>query len=358
MKLDVINANLVNSLRTLKQDQNDATSASMLYTRLGSTGMQVSRICLGTMSFGDSEEWMVEIDKARPIVKRALDLGVNFFDTANVYSNGRSEEIVGELLKDHRDDVVIATKVRLKVGERPNGEGLSRYHIMGQIKKSLKRLRTDRIDLYQTHRWDYSTPIEETLLTLNDLVRQGLVNYIGTSSMFTWQLAKALAASDLLGITRFVSMQNHYNLCYREEEREMIPFCKDQDIALVPWSPLARGFLTGRYKRGEKADTPRYRSDKYFAERFFKPEDFDVLESVEEIAKEKGVSVSQIAIAWLLHMGVSAPIIGATKVEHLEEAVGSLDVKLSSDDMKRLEEPYKPHRIIGPLPVPEPMKSA
>ena len=296
---------------------------------------------------------MVEIDKAKPIVKRALDLGVNFFDTANVYSNGRSEEIVGELLKDHRDDVVIATKVRLKVGEGPNNEGLSRYHIMGQVKKSLKRLQTDRIDLYQTHRWDYSTPIEETLLTLNDLVRKGFVHYIGTSSMFAWQFAKALAASDLLGIARFVSMQNHYSLCYREEEREMIPFCKDQGIALIPWSPLARGFLTGRYKRGGKADTPRYRSDKYFAERFFRPEDFDVLERVEEIANEKGVLVSQIALAWLLRKGVSAPIIGATKVEHLEDAVSSIDVKLSSDDMKRLEEPYKPHRIIGPLPIPE-----
>ena len=325
----------------------------MQYSRLGSSGLQVSRICLGTMSFGNSEEWMIEIDKARPIVKRALDLGVNFFDTANVYSHGRSEEIVGDLLKDHRDDVVIATKVRLKVGDGPNREGLSRYHIMGQVKKSLKRLRTDRIDLYQTHRWDYSTPIEETLVTLNDLIRQGLVNYIGTSSMFTWQFAKALASSELLGIARFVSMQNHYNLCYREEEREMIPFCKDQAVALISWSPLARGFLTGRYKRGGRTDTPRYRSDKYFAERFFKPEDFDVLERVEEIAKEKEVSVSQIALAWLLHKGVSAPIIGATKVEHLEDAVSSLDVKLSSDDMKRLEEPYKPHRIIGPLPVPE-----
>jgi aryl-alcohol dehydrogenase (NADP+) len=305
------------------------------------------------MSFGNSEEWMVEIDKARLIVKRALELGVNFYDTANVYSNGRSEEIVGELLKDYREDVVIASKVRLKVGEGPNSEGLSRYHIMCQVKKSLKRLRTDRIDLYQTHRWDYSTPIEETLLALNDLVRQGMVNYIGTSSMFAWQFAKALAASDLLGIARFVAMQNHYNLCYREEEREMIPYCRDQEIALIPWSPLARGFLTGRYKRGGKVNTPRYRSDKYFAERFFKPEDFDVVERAEEIAKEKGVTVSQIAMAWLLQKGVCAPIIGATKVEHLEDAVSSLDVKLSPDDVKRLEEPYKSHRIIGPLPVPE-----
>jgi len=306
------------------------------------------------MSFGNSEEWMVEIDKARPIVKRALDLGVNFFDTANVYSNGRSEEIVGELLKDHRDSVVIASKVRLSTGEGPNKEGLSRYHIMDQARKSLKRLKTDKIDLYQTHRWDYSTPIEETLVALNDLVRQGMVNYIGTSSMYAWQLAKALFTSDRLGVARFISMQNHYSLCYREEEREMIPFCKDQGIAMIPWSPLARGFLTGRYKRGGKADSPRYRSDKYFADRFFKPEDFDVVERAEEIAKEKEVTVSQIALAWLLHKGVCAPIIGATKVEHLEDAVGSLEVKLSSDDMKRLEEPYKPHRIIGPLPLPEP----
>ena len=224
---------------------------------------------------------------------------------------------------------------------------------MDQVKKSLKRLQTDRIDLYQIHRWDYSTPIEETLVTLNDIVRQGMVNYIGASSMFAWQFAKALYTSDRLGIARFVSMQNHYNLCYREEEREMIPLCKDQKIALLPWSPLARGFLTGRYKRGKAADSPRYRTDRYFAERFFQPEDFDVVERVEEVAKEKGVTPSQIALAWLLHKGVCAPIIGATRVDHVEEAVSSLDVKLSADDMKRLEEKYKPHRIIWPLPIPE-----
>jgi 1-deoxyxylulose-5-phosphate synthase len=330
----------------------------MEFIRLGSTGLQVSRICLGTMSFGNSEEWMVEIDKARPIVKKALDLGVNFFDTANVYSNGRSEEIVGELLKDHRDEVVIATKVRLKTGEGPNKEGLSRYHIMEQARKSLKRLQTDHIDLYQTHRWDYSTPIEETLVALNDLVRHQSVNYIGTSSMYAWQFAKALFTSDRLGLARLVSMQNHYNLCYREEEREMIPLCNDQRIGLLPWSPLARGFLTGRYKRGQKAETSRYRSDKYFAERFFRPEDFDVVERTEQIAKEKGVTPSQIALSWLLHKGVCSPIIGATKVEHVEDAVHSLDVKLSQDDLKRLEEPYKPHRIIGPLPIPETSSTA
>ena len=299
------------------------------------------------MSFGNMEEWMVEIDKARPIVRRALDLGVNFFDTANLYSNGRSEEIMGELLKDQRDDVVIATKVRLKVGEGPNKEGLSRYHILQQLRKSLKRLQTDRIDLYQIHRWDYETTIEETLLTLNDLARQGTVGYIGASSMWAWQFAKALFTSDHFGIARFVSMQNHYNLCYREEEREMIPLCKEQGIGLIPWSPLARGFLTGIYKRGERSTTSRYRTDKYFAERFFRPEDFDVVERVEEVAKEKGVTTAQVALAWLLHKGVNAPIIGATKVEHVDEAVGSLDVQLSDDDMRRLEEPYKTHRILG-----------
>ena len=299
------------------------------------------------MSFGNSEEWMVEIDKARPIIKRAVDLGVNFFDTANLYSNGRSEEIVGELLKGHRDDVVIATKVRFKVGEGPNKEGLSRYHILQQVRKSLKRLQTDRIDLYQIHRWDYSTPIEETLLALNDLVRQGTVGYIGASSMWAWQFAKALFTSDDLGIVRFVSMQNHYNLCYREEEREMIPLCKDQGIGLIPWSPLARGFLTGRYKRGRTPSTSRYKTDKYFAERFFRPEDFDVVERAEEIAKEKGVTAAQIALAWLLHKGVNAPIIGATKVEHIDEAVGSVDIQLSDVEMAKLEEPYQIHRILG-----------
>ena len=299
------------------------------------------------MSFGNSEEWMVEIDKARPIIKRAVDLGVNFFDTANLYSNGRSEEIVGELLKGHRDDVVIATKVRLKVGEGPNKEGLSRYHILQQVRKSLKRLQTDRIDLYQIHRWDYATTIDETLLALNDLARQGTVGYIGASSMWAWQFAKALFTSDHFGIARFVSMQNHYNLCYREEEREMIPLCRDQRIGLIPWSPLARGFLTGRYKRGKAPSTSRYKTDKYFAERFFRPEDFDVVERVEEIAKEKGVTAAQIALAWLLHKGVNAPIIGATKVEHIDEAVGSVDIQLSDVDMAKLEEPYKIHRILG-----------
>lgn len=319
----------------------------MQYTKLGSAGVKVSKICLGTLSFGNSAEWMLEIDKARPILNKALDLGINFFDTANVYSNGRSEEILGELLKGAREDVILATKVRDKVGPGVNDSGLSRLHIMREVDRSLTRLQTDRIDLYQIHRWDYETSIEETLLTLNDLIRAGKVRYTGASSMFAWQFAKALFIADFLGTARFVSMQNHYNLCYREEEREMIPLCKDQGIALIPWSPLARGFLSGKYERGEIPQTLRYKSDEILSHRFFKTEDFDVVERVMEISKEKGTTPSQIALAWLFHKGVTAPIIGATKVEHVEEAVAAIELSLSNDDIRRLEEPYKPHPVLG-----------
>ena len=299
------------------------------------------------MSFGNTNAWMIEIGKARPIMKRALDLGINFFDTANVYSAGRSEEITGELLKDYRDDVVIATKVHNQIGEKPNQGGLSRLHVLDQIEASLKRLQTDHVDLYQTHRWDYETPIEETLRAFDDLVHQGKVHYIGTSSMWAWQFAKALSTSDRLGLARFVTMQNHYNLCYREEEREMIPLCHDEGVGLIPWSPLARGFLAGRYKRDQAPDSPRFKTDQFFAPRYFKSEDFDVVERLAEVAKEKGVSMAQVALAWIYHKDVAAPTIGATKIEHVEEAVAALDLHLSSDDMKRLEEPYKPHWTIG-----------
>jgi len=299
------------------------------------------------MSFGNTNAWMIEIGKARPIMKRALDLGINFFDTANVYSAGRSEEITGELLKDYRDDVVIATKVHNQIGEKPNQGGLSRLHVLDQIEASLKRLQTDHVDLYQTHRWDYETPIEETLRAFDDLVHQGKVHYIGTSSMWAWQFAKALSTSDRLGLARFVTMQNHYNLCYREEEREMIPLCHNEGVGLIPWSPLARGFLAGRYKRDQAPDSPRFKTDQFFAPRYFKSEDFDVVERLAEVAKEKGVSMAQVALAWIYHKDVAAPIIGATKIEHVEEAVAALDLHLSSDDMKRLEEPYKPHWTIG-----------
>jgi aryl-alcohol dehydrogenase-like predicted oxidoreductase len=320
---------------------------SMQYVRLGKAGVQVSRICLGCMSFGNASEWMIEIDRARPIVKRALDLGINFFDTANVYSKGRSEEIMGELLRDRRDEAIIATKVCGEMGDKTNQRGLSRLHVMKQINGSLKRLQTDHVDLYQIHRWDYEAPIEETLHTLNDLVHQGKVRYIGASSMWAWQFAKALFISDRLGIERFVTMQNHYNLCYREEEREMIPLCREEGVGLIPWSPLARGFLTGKYRRAETPNSLRYKSDKLFAERFFRPEDFDVLERAEEVAKEKDVTVAQVGLSWLLHKGVTAPIIGATKIEHIEDAVNAIELKLSNDDVKRLDEPYKPHWIMG-----------
>jgi len=319
----------------------------MEYINLGRAGVKVSRICLGCMSFGNSAEWMLEIDEVRPIIRKALDLGINFFDTANVYSRGRSEEIVGELLKDYREDVVIATKVYGKMGEGPNDRGLSRLHILRQIEGSLERLQTDYVDLYQVHRWDYETPIEETLRTLDDLIHQGKVRYIGASSMWAWQFAKALWTSDRLGLERFVSMQNHYNLCYREEEREMIPLCKEEGVAIIPWSPLARGFLTGKYSRDKKPDSARYRSDRWLKERFFRPEDWDVLDALLEVAAEKGVPPAEVALAWLFEKGVTAPIVGVTKVEHVEQAVESLEVRLTPDDVRRLEEPYKPHPVIG-----------
>jgi aryl-alcohol dehydrogenase-like predicted oxidoreductase len=317
------------------------------YVRLGRAGLKVSRICLGCMSFGSEAPWMIELEEARKVVSKAIDLGINFFDTANVYSNGRSEEILGECLKRDREKMVVATKVRLEMGEGPNDSGLSRRHIMHQIRGSLKRLQTDHVDLYQIHRWDYQTPIEETMKALNDIVRQGMTHYIGASSMYAWQFLKALYTSDRLGLERFVSMQNHYNLLYREEEREMIPLCKEEGIAILPWSPLARGFLTGKYKRGQIPKNPRYQSDQHLAGRYFKPEDYDAVESVEALAKEKGATPSQIALAWLLHKGATSPIIGATKVEHVEEAVGAVDVRLDMKEMERLEAGYKPHPVLG-----------
>jgi aryl-alcohol dehydrogenase (NADP+) len=324
----------------------------MEYVNLGSAGVKVSRICFGCMSFGNDNAWKLELDEARPLVKKALDLGINFFDTANVYSLGRSEEITGECLKGYRDDVVVATKVWDIMGRGPNDSGLSRYHVMRQIKASLKRLQMDHVDLYQIHRWDYRTPIEETMKTLNDIVRQGMARYIGASSMFAWQFLSALYTSEKLGLEKFVSMQNHYNLVYREEEREMIPLCKEAGIAVIPWSPLSRGFLTGKYKRGETPKSLRYENERMdghnlLADRYFRPEDFDVVETVVAVAKEKDVSPSQVALAWLLHKGVTAPITGVTKAYHIEEAVEALEVKLDSDDMKRLEAPYKPHPVIG-----------
>jgi len=317
------------------------------YVNLGSAGVKVSRICIGCMSFGNDAPWKLELGQAQIIVKRAIDLGINFFDTANAYSLGRSEEITGECLKDYRDDMVVATKVFNKMSEEPNDRGLSRRHIVQQIRGSLKRLNMSHVDLYQIHRWDPETPIEETLRTLDDLVHQGLTRYIGASTMHAWQFLSALLTSDRLGLEKFISMQNHYNLVYREEEREMIPLCRAEGIGVIPWSPLARGFLTGKYRRGETPSSIRYRNDHYLPDRYFRQEDFDVLQVVAELAKEKGVSMAQVSLAWLLHKGVTSPIIGPTKLQHVEEAVSALDVKLTSDDMERLELNYKPHSILG-----------
>jgi aryl-alcohol dehydrogenase-like predicted oxidoreductase len=325
----------------------------MKYATLGATGMKVSRLCIGCMSFGGHNskgfEWTLEYEDSKRIIDRAVDLGINFFDTADVYSNGKSEQIVGKALKGRRDQVVLATKVGLPTGDGPDDRGLGRKHVNRNLKRSLANLQTDRIDLYQVHRWDYHTPIENVMKTLTDAVRKDrVVDHLGGSSMWAWQFAKALYTSDRLGLERFKTMQDHYNLAYREEEREMIPLCRAEEVAINPWSPLGRGFLTGRYKRSETPKSIRYQKDVYLGKRYFKPEDFDVVERLEEVAKEKGVKPAQLALAWLLKKeGVASPVIGPTRVEQLEELVGSVDVKVSSDDMKRLEEPYRPHPVLG-----------
>ncbi len=324
----------------------------MEFQRLGNSGLKVSRICLGTMTYGTSKwrEWVLEESESRPFIEKALELGINFFDTANAYSLGVSEEIVGRALKDfaRRDEVVIATKVFFPMGERPNQGGLSRLHIMQAVEDSLRRLGTDYIDLYQIHRWDPETPIEETLEALHDLVKSGKVRYIGGSSMYAWQFAKSLYLADLHGWTRFVSMQNHYNLVYREEEREMIPLCLSEGIGLIPWSPLARGFLSGNRSREDWGDTSRAKTDDFAHLMYYQESDFTVVERVKELAEKKGVSPSQIALAWLLHQpGVSSPIIGASKMSHLEENVAALDIELSPEDLEALKEPYTPHPVLG-----------
>ena len=322
------------------------------YANLGRTKLRVSRLCIGCMSFGGADaegfEWTVGYDQAKRIIDRASDLGINFFDTADVYSHGKSEEIVGRALEGRRNDVVLATKVGLPMGpERGNG-GLGRDHVMQSMKNSLGRLRTDHVDLYQIHRWDYETPIEDVLRTLTDVVKRGEADYIGASSMWAWQLSRALHTSDAGGLARFETMQNHYNLAYREEEREMIPLCKDEGIPLIPWSPLGRGILSGMYRRLCNPKGTRYDRDHYMRERYFKEEDFDVVERLEEGAKEKGAKPAQLAIAWLLSKEeVAAPIIGPTKVEQLEELVSAVEIKITADDARRLEEPYRPHPVLG-----------
>ena len=329
----------------------------MKYVRLGWSGLKVSPIAIGCWHFGNMEPWMVEKEDSKKVVDKALDLGINFFDTANVYSLGRSEEITGELLKDVREDVIIATKIYNPMGEKPNQRGLSRKHIVNQVKESLKRLQTNYIDLYQTHRWDYETSIEETLSTLNDLVGSEVVRYIGASSMWAWQFSKALYISEIRGYEKFTSMQNKWNLLYREEEREMIPLCKDQNIGIIPYNPIAVGLLAGRYiKEGkialEKNDMKRLQPDQKLASYYFKPyieppENAEIIKRVSEVAQNKGIKPAQIALAWLFHKGATSPIIGTSNPEHVQEAVESIEISLSDKDIIYIEEPYKPKPIAG-----------
>ena len=312
----------------------------------------MSRICLGCMSFGQRTEswpWALDEEDSRPFIKKALEMGINFFYTANAYSeNGMSEVVVGRALRDFaaRDDVVIATKVFFPIGQGPNDKGLSRKHIMSSIDASLKRLGTDYVDLYQVHRWDYETPIEETLEALNDIVRAGKARYIGASSMYAWQFAKALFTQDLHGWTRFVSMQNLHNLIYREEEREMFPLCEDQKIGLLPWSPLAAGRLAR--KPDQEGEATRRAQTDTVGGRLFEEKDTTIIQRVHEVAGAHGVSMAQVALAWSLSKSaVTSPIIGATKMHHLEDAVAALSVRLTEEELKRLEEPYVPHEVRG-----------
>jgi aryl-alcohol dehydrogenase-like predicted oxidoreductase len=319
------------------------------YVNLGKTGLRVSRVCLGMMSYGkhESREWALDEGDAEPIVRGAVEGGVTFFDTADVYNGGQSEVVTGRLLKKlfgMREEYVVATKVNGRTMPGENGRGLSRKHVLASIDASLGRLGLDYVDLYQIHRWDPLTPIEETMDVLHDVVKSGKARYIGASSMFAWQFAKAQYVAD----TRFVSMQNHYNLLYREEEREMIPLCIDQGVGVIPWSPLARGFLAGTRTREGKRQTRRSETDPLQDEWYGSPEDFDVVDRLAEVAGERGVPQAQVALAWLLHKpGVTAPIAGATRLGHVEDALAAAELALSPDEIARLEEPYVPHRLLG-----------
>jgi aryl-alcohol dehydrogenase-like predicted oxidoreductase len=324
----------------------------MRYLRLGNSGLKVSRICLGMMSFGGgpTRAWALGEEAAEPIVRLAVESGITFFDTADTYSGGLSEQITGSLLAKlfpTRDDYVLATKVYNPMGDGPNDRGLSRKHILAGIDASLRRLGTDHVDLYQIHRWDYETPIEETMRALHDVVQSGKARYLGASSMYSWQFAKAQEVARANGWTPFVSMQNHYNLVYREEEREMIPLCLDQGIGIIPWSPLARGLLAGTRDRGLKGETTRANHDA-FAGHLYSDDDFDVVDAVKTVAGKRGLPPAQIALAWLLSRpGVTAPIVGATKLGHLQDALAALDVTLDAQDSAAVEAPYRPHPVRG-----------
>jgi aryl-alcohol dehydrogenase-like predicted oxidoreductase len=323
----------------------------MDYVNLGKTGLKVSKLCLGCMSFGSSKwrSWVLEEEAARPFIQKALEGGLNFFDTADVYSQGESERVLGAALKDYakRDEVVIATKVHGPMGSDPNARGLSRKHIMAAIDASLTRLQTDHIDLYQIHRFDYETPIEETLEALSDVVRAGKARYIGASSMYAWQFAKMLAVSEKHGWVRFVSMQPQYNLVYREEEREMLPLCRAEGVGVIPWSPLARGFLAGGRSQPGEGNTERARTDEFAPRLYYREPDFAVVAALEEIAKKRGVSNMQIALAWVLkNPAITAPIVGTSKTHHLDDALGALSLKLDDDEVKALEKPYKAKPVL------------
>lgn len=332
----------------------ESENNQMEYVKLGNTGLDVSRLCLGCMSFGVAERWVhpwvLDEDHSRPIIKKALEHGINFFDTANVYSDGTSEEIVGRALKDYanRDEIVLATKVHFRMHQGPNGAGLSRKAIMSEIDKSLKRLGTDYVDLYQIHRWDYNTPIEETMEALHDVVKAGKARYIGASAMYAWQFQKALHVAERNGWTRFVSMQNHLNLIYREEEREMLPLCKEEKIGVIPYSPLASGRLTRDWSETTKrSETDQVQKSKYDATA---STDRVIVERVAAIAEQRGVPRAQIALAWLLQKEpVTAPIIGATKMSHLEDPVAALTIALTDEEITSLEEPYVPHPVMGAI---------
>jgi 1-deoxyxylulose-5-phosphate synthase len=325
----------------------------MQYVNLGSTGLKVSRICLGTMTYGSSKwrDWVLDYDASFPIIGRAWELGINFYDTADVYSLGESERVLGRAVKElgiPRDRVVIATKLFNPMGEDLNQRGLSRKHVMHAIDESLRRLGTDYVDLYQIHRFDPHTPIDETLDALTDVVKAGKALYLGASSMFAWQFAKMLFTADLKGYVRFVTMQNHYNIVYREEEREMNPLCRDQGIGIIPWSPLARGFVMGNRRKADKGDTTRAKSDDFAHRLYYQDSDFEVVARISQVAGRRQVSNAQVALAWLRQQpGVTAPIVGASRMEHLEDAVASLDVQLDQGELNALEEPYQPHRTLG-----------
>ena len=325
----------------------------MDYVNLGPTGLKVSRLCLGAMTYGSKQwrPWVLEEEEARPFIRRALEFGINYFDTADMYSVGRSEEVLGRALKDfglRRDRIIVATKVYHAMSDDPNDRGLSRKHIMHSIDNSLRRLDMDYVDLYQIHRYDYSTPVEETLTALNDVVRAGKALYVGASAMYGWQFMKMLGTSDRLGLARFVSMQNYYNVIYREEEREMLPLCRAEGIGVTPFSPLARGFVVGNRRKEDYGDTVRAKTDEFSRKQYYRPEDFAIVDRVSELARKRGLNNAQVALAWVLHQpGITSPIIGASKPGHLEDAIKALSVKLDEGEVKFLSELYKPRGILA-----------